>query len=84
MDTKGTWYGPTSYTIRVQGDLSHQWSQFFEGMTTSSKDGITKITGSLIDQSALHGILNRIRDLGLQLIAVEQVDPNSEDKGKIK
>jgi hypothetical protein len=62
------------YRIRVRGQLSPSWSRWFGGLTVDERpDGDTSIAGPLADQAALHGVLERIRDLGLVLVAVESV-----------
>lgn len=62
------------YEIHVQGRLDPRWSSWFDGMTmTSRADGITVIRGQVVDQAALHGLLTRLRDLGLPLLSVTQV-----------
>ena len=67
---------PTKYEIRVRGVLDERWSSWFDGMHISADDtGETTITGPVTDQPALHGLLNKIRDLGLQLISVRPTDP---------
>ena len=67
---------PTNYEIRVAGRLSPQWTDWFDGLTiTPEEDGDTLLTGPVIDQSALHGLLKKVRDLGLPLISVNQVPP---------
>jgi hypothetical protein len=54
---------------------------WFEGLTlTLEKDGDTLLTGPVVDQAALHGLLNKVRDLGLPLLAVNSVGPGSQDK----
>ena len=59
------------YQIRVQGHLDNTWSDWFEGLTlTNLADGVTVLEGLLVDQPALHGVLIKIRDLGLPLLAV--------------
>lgn len=61
------------YQIRVRGHLDDHWSAWFDGMTiVNQPDGVALLTGQLADQTALHGLLNKIRDLGLPLIAVAQ------------
>jgi hypothetical protein len=63
------------YEIRVDGMLDERWSCWFEGMhVTSEPDGTTLIRGEVVDQAALHGLLARVRDLGLPLIAVRRMD----------
>jgi hypothetical protein len=67
------------YEIRIRGQLENHWSAWFEGLTlTLLENGETLIAGPLQDQAALHGILAKIRDLGLQLISVVCVDCGSE------
>ena len=64
------------YQIRIKGHLGQQWTDWFEGLTiTLEEDGNTLLSGTVIDQSALHGILKKIRDLGMPLLAVNQVEP---------
>ena len=59
------------YEIRLQGQLDECWSDWFEGFTlTSDSDGTTTLTGPVIDQAALHGLLRRVSDLGVTLISV--------------
>lgn len=66
---------PTIYRIKVQGGLSQDWSDWFDGLSISVErtevgQSITTLTGTIIDQVALHGLLARIRDLGLPLLLV--------------
>lgn len=63
------------YEIRVAGRLSPQWADWFEGMTITSGDGETRLTGPVTDQAALFGLLKKVRDLGLSLLSVNQVPP---------
>jgi hypothetical protein len=63
------------YEIRLQGRLEARWSAWFDGMTLTTADGTTSLRGLVVDQAALHGLLQRLRDLGLPLISVTQVDP---------
>ena len=70
-------YAPTIYEIKIKGRLDDRWTEWFEGLAfTHESDGTTTIYGPLTDQSALHGLLNRIRDLGLPLLSVQRVSPN--------
>lgn len=67
-------YGPGYYQIRIRGHLDAQWSEWFEGLTVTMEDnGDTLITGLVIDQAALHGLLKKVRDLGMPLISVTSV-----------
>jgi len=62
---------PVIYQIRIKGHLGSQWADWFEGMTIRlEENGDTLLTGPVIDQAALHGLLKKIRDLGLPLISV--------------
>ena len=68
------------YEIRLQGRLDRRWSDWFDGLTlTAGADGTTTIRGHVVDQAALHGLLERLRDLGLPLLSVAQVEPGQED-----
>jgi hypothetical protein len=60
-----------SYEIRLEGHLDARWADWFDGLNlTQLSDGTTVLRGSVIDQAALHGLLGKVRDLGLPLIAV--------------
>ena len=64
-----------SYEIRIKGHLDLVWSDWFGGLTISHQEnGVTLLTGQVTDQAALHGILGRVRDLGLPLISVQATD----------
>ena len=64
------------YQIKVKGRLSNQWIDWFEGMTITFEGGVTSITGPVTDQAALHGLLIRVRDLGLPLLSVNCIEPD--------
>jgi hypothetical protein len=65
---------PMVYQIRIKGHLDSQWTEWFGGVTiTLEEDGNTLLTGPVIDQAALHGLLKKVRDLGLPLISINQV-----------
>lgn len=67
----------TIYQIRLNGHLDSQWTDWFEGLTiTLVEDGDTLLTGPVVDQSAMHGLLKKVRDLGMPLVSVNQVQPN--------
>ncbi|PKO13380.1 MAG: hypothetical protein CVU39_19445 [Chloroflexi bacterium HGW-Chloroflexi-10] len=62
---------PTIYRIRIKGQLDSQWTDWFEGLAiTLEENGETLLTGPVVDQAALHGVLKRIRDLGMPLVSV--------------
>jgi hypothetical protein len=66
---------PVVYQIRVKGHLGHQWTDWFEDLTISlEEDGDTLLTGPVIDQAALHGLLKKVRDLGMPLVSVSPVE----------
>jgi hypothetical protein len=63
------------YEIRITGHLEDRWADWFDGMTLDRRDdGTTVITGDVVDQSALHGLIQRVRDLGLPLVSVSRID----------
>ena len=67
---------PGRYEIRVKGHLGTRWAAWFDGLTlTHGSDGTTIIGGPVADQAALHGLLQKVRDLGLPLISVNHVAP---------
>jgi hypothetical protein len=66
--------GPAHYEIRVEGILDSRWAGWFGGLHIERDDRQTVISGSLADQPALHGLLTKIRDLGLCLISVRRLD----------
>ena len=67
---------PGRYEIRLKGHLDDRWADRFEDMSfIHESDGTTILAGPLVDQAALYGLLRKVRDLGLPLIAVNQVDP---------
>ena len=80
QNQKQPWYGPACYQIKIKGSLGDQAANIFDGMNTMFNNGFTTIRGDVIDQSALHGILNQIRNLGLQLVSLERIDLKSNKK----
>jgi hypothetical protein len=67
------------YQIRVKGQLDERWADWFGGMEIKSEGGFTTLSGFVSDQAALHGILSRIRDLGLPLISAQRSDSGGEN-----
>ncbi len=61
---------PSTYEIRITGRLDPRWEEWFDGLTITVDNGDTLITGRVVDQAALHGLLRRVRDLGLPLVSV--------------
>ena len=71
---------PELYEIRVKGHLDAHWANQIEGLTiTLEEDGNTLLSGPVIDQSALHGILKKIRDLGMPLLSVNSAETRAQD-----
>ena len=80
MNEKSTAGGAGRYEIRLKGHLDTRWADWFDGLTlTRCSDGTTAIRGLVVDQSALHGLLQRVRDLGVPLISVTRVEPDQLD-----
>jgi hypothetical protein len=72
---------PGVYQIRVEGVLDRKWSDWFDGFTVIPQaSDETLLTGSVVDQAALHGLLNKIRDIGLPLLSVNRAE--SEELGQ--
>lgn len=78
------------YQIRIEGQLDQQWTDWFEGFTiTQEEGGRTVLTGNIVDQSALHGLLKKVRDLGIPLVSVNRIEtagspnPDQITKGEI-
>jgi hypothetical protein len=72
---------PARYEIRVRGVLDRHWSGWFDGLQVSSDaPGQTVIAGPVADQAALHGLLAKVRDLGLPLLSVRQISPEHESE----
>ena len=72
------------YQIRIKGHLDPHWSEWFGGLTiTLEEAGETLLTGSVVDQAALHGLLRKVRDLGMPLISVTRVEPGQVDASDV-
>ncbi len=70
---------PEVYEIRVKGVIDERWSEWFEGLEVSPQpSGETILVGPLVDQAALHGLLEKVRDVGLPLISVKRADDRSD------
>jgi hypothetical protein len=73
---------PTKYILRIKNHLDSHWEEWFDGMTiTQMANGETLLYGEVVDQSALHGLLEKIRNLNLTLISVQKVDPGEPSTG---
>jgi hypothetical protein len=76
---------PIIYKIRIKGHLDSQWADWFEGLTITLEDnGDSLLTGPVTDQAALHGLLKRVRDLGLSLVSVCPVAPGPQGTSESK
>jgi hypothetical protein len=76
---------PGHYELRIKGHLENRWANWFEGLTiTLEANGETRLTGPVADQSALHGLLRKVRDLGMPLISVKCIEPGQTDESVIK
>jgi hypothetical protein len=71
---------PGLYEIRIKGHLDNWWADWFEGLTITALDnGETLLTGPVVDQAALHGLLRKVRDLAMPLLSVTRVRPGRDD-----
>ena len=76
---------PVVYQIRIKGHLGSQWTDWFEGLIiTLEEDGDTLLTGPVVDQAALHGLLKKVRDLGMPLVSVCPLEPGQADQSDVK
>ncbi len=80
LEPKPTQYQSVIYQIRLKGHLGSQWTDWFEGLTiTLEEDGNTLLTGPVLDQAALHGLIKKVRDLGMPLVSVNIVHPGQAE-----
>ena len=71
---------PERYDIHIKGHLDSRWANWFEGLTITALDnGETSLTGPVVDQAALYGVLRKVRDLGMPLLSVTRVRPSQAD-----
>lgn len=76
---------PERYEIRLKGHLETRWAAWFEGLTSTALDnGETLLTSPVVDQAALHGVLRKVRDLGMPLLSVMHVEPEQADVPDVK
>ena len=72
---------PAPYEIRIEGVLDERWTSWFDGLQVKGQGSQTIISGPLTDQAALHGVLVKVRDLGMCLISVRRLDPDDDATG---
>ena len=71
---------PMVYQIRLKGHLGRQWTDWFGGLSITLEDnGDTLLTGPVVDQAALHGLLKKVRDLGMPLLSVSPAEPGQAE-----
>ena len=76
---------PGLYEIRLKGHLNNRWADWFEGLTITLEDqGDTLLTGPVVDQAALHGLLKKVRDLGMPLVSVSPLEHGQADQSDVK
>jgi hypothetical protein len=76
---------PLVYQIRIKGHLDREWTDWFGGLTITLEDnGDTLLTGPVVDQAALHGLLKKVRDVGMPLVSVNRGKPGQADVSDIK
>jgi len=76
---------PLVYQIRIKGHLGRQWTDWFGGLTITLEDnGETLLTGAVVDQAALHGVLRKVRDVGMPLLSVSRVEPGQAEASDVK
>ena len=78
-------YEPERYEIRIKGHLDDQWADWFGGLSIRlEENGSTLLRGPVVDQSALYGLLKKVRDLGMALVSVNPVQPDPGDAPEVK
>jgi hypothetical protein len=76
---------PWQCELRIKGHLDDRWSVWFEDMTITRDDnGDTRLTGRVVDQAALHGLIRKVRDLGMPLISINRIEPGQGDAPEVK
>ena len=76
---------PVIYEIRIEGHLDIQWTDWFEGLTINLEDnGEMLLTGPVVDQAALFGLLKKVRDLGMPLVSVNRIKSDQKDAPEVK
>ena len=85
LEPKPTSSQTVIFQIRIKGHLSRAWTDWFEGLTiTLEENGDTLLTGPVVDQASLHGLLKKVRDLGLPLVSVSPLEHGQADQSDVK
>ena len=85
INSQGEKAQPMIYQIRIKGHLGRHWTDWFEGLTITALDnGETLLAGPVLDQAALHGLLRKVRDVGMPLVSVMRVKPGQADTSDVK
>lgn len=85
LDPKTTPSQPVVYQIRIKGHLACEWTNWFGGLSITLEDnGDTLLSGPVIDQAALYGLLKKVRDLGMPLVSVIPVEPSQKEATEVK
>ncbi len=85
LNSKSEKAQPMVYQIRIKGHLGRVWTDWFEGLAITALDnGETQLTGPVVDQAALHGLLRKVRDLGIPLLSVNCVTPGRVEAWEIE
>ena len=85
LDPKTDPSEPVVYQIKIKGHLGYEWTDWFEGLTlTLEENGDTLLTGPVVDQAALYGLLRKVRDLGMSLVSVNCVKPGQSEASEIR
>jgi len=75
---------PMVYQIRIKGHLGREWTDWFEGLAIQLQDnGETLLTGPVVDQAALYGVLRKVRDVGMPLLSVNRVTPGQAEASDV-
>ncbi len=78
-------YQPGFYEIRLKGHLDDQWTGWFDNLTiTLEENGDMLLIGPVVDQAALHGLLRKVRDLGMPLLSINRVEPGQPDASEVE
>ena len=78
-------HAPELYEIRLKGHLGGRWADWFGGLTITLEDnGDTRLTGPVADQAALHGLLKKVRNLGITLLSINRVEPGQADVSEVE